>query len=83
MPTRSARNSTPSGAVNPAITPNEALPPELLRRLSELGIAPDSIPEPDGEFVGISHAAGPQETQAELDSWIEAGGMPDFEDDDR
>lgn len=28
--------------------------------------------------VGISHASGPSEHQAELDAWVDAGGILDF-----
>lgn len=68
-------------AQSPAIVPPRDLPPELLRELSALGIDPDSLPDPDVGFVGIGSASGPKEYQAEIDAWIESGGIPEFEDD--
>lgn len=56
------------------------MPPELLQQLSDLGIDPNSLPEPDNDFVGISSAVGSSpEDQAEVDAWIESGGIPEFE----
>ncbi|HOW80808.1 MAG TPA: hypothetical protein PK406_15300 [Verrucomicrobiota bacterium] len=66
---------------NSAITPLHEMPPELLQQLSVLGIEPNSIPDPGGEFVGISSAVGSSpEDQAELDKWISSGDIPEFED---
>lgn len=57
------------------------MPPGLLRQLSALGIEPSSIPDPDDGFVGISSAVGSSpEDQAEIDSWIDGGGIPEFVD---
>jgi hypothetical protein len=57
------------------------MPRNLLQKLSEQGIDPVSLylevaAEP---LVGISSASGPAEDQAEIDAWVEAGGVPDFD----
>jgi len=68
---------------NSAITPLHEMPPELLQQLSALGIEPNSIPDPDGGFVGISSAVGSSpDDQGKLDAWISAGGVPEFENSD-
>jgi hypothetical protein len=52
--------------------------PEMLRELSALGINPSSMPEI--EILGISSAVGcSPENQAEIDDWIAAGGVLEFE----
>lgn len=68
---------------NSAITPLHEMPPELLQHLSVLGIEPNSIPDPAGEFLVISSAVGSSpEAQDELDEWISSGGVLEFEDAD-
>lgn len=77
---RQLKNSSPSAGQSPAITPLHEMPQDLLRRLSERGIDPGSIPDPDGGFVGIASAVGSSpEEQAQIDAWIASGGVPEFE----
>ena len=82
MPIPKFKNSLPSAGPSPAITPLHELPPELLRKLQDKGINPASLQaELEAEQVlGISHASGPSEHQAELDAWVDSGGVPDFAD---
>jgi len=57
-----------------------ALPPELARRLTALGIDAAALTQFDGgALVGVAHAAGPADEQAAVDRWIAAGGALQLE----
>lgn len=55
------------------------MPPELLQQLSELGIDPNSLPEPDAVIEPIINVGVPFEYKEEVAAWIESGGIPEFE----
>ena len=76
MPTKTLQSSSPSAGQNPAIQPTQDLPPELLQKLSAIGIDLDSLDEANPHVQGIRSAAAPSEDQAGVDAWIDAGGTP-------
>jgi len=76
MPTKTLQSSSPNAGQNPAILPTQDLAPELLQKLSALGIDLDSLPEANPQVAGIGSALGPEKDQAALDAWIAAGGTP-------